>query len=221
MSGEEALRIVHEDDRILAVSKPVGRPVIPGRGEIGESIREELERLRGRKMFVVHRLDRESSGLLVLAKDAATHRRLCLEFEGRRARKIYLALVLGRIDEGGEIDRPLGVFGSGRMGVRAGGKSALTRFRVREALAGATLLEVEPVTGRRHQIRVHLWALGHPILGDPLYGEDRPVGGAARLMLHALALSFASPDMPALRAEPGEDFLAALEGFRGERFGGS
>ena len=114
----------------------------------------------------------------------------------------------------GEIDRPLRAFGSGRMGAAAGGKAALTRYKVEEEFSGATLLAVEPTTGRRHQIRVHLYGIGHPILGDPLYGRERPVGGAPRLMLHALELSFSAAGTYRLRAEPPADFAGVLDGLR-------
>ncbi len=165
-------------------------------------------------MYVVHRLDREASGLVLFAKDAQTHRFLCGEFEKRRVQKIYLALVLGRVEREGNVKAPLRAFGSGRMGVAKGGKPCLTRFRVRERFSGATLLEIEPMTGRRHQIRVHLYSLGHPVLGDPLYGSKRPVGGSPRLMLHALELRLAFPEPMSLRAEPGRDFLEVLEAWR-------
>jgi 23S rRNA-/tRNA-specific pseudouridylate synthase len=134
---------------------------------------------------------------------------LCRQFEGRRVRKSYLAVVLGRVDSPGEISTKLREFGSGRVGVdEKGGKHCLTRFKPKELLRGATLLEVDLVTGRKHQIRAHLYSIGHPILGDPLYGEPRPVGGAPRLMLHAWKL--AVHEGPILTAEPGPDFQAVL-----------
>jgi len=205
--------VVYEDERILAAAKPAGQAVITGRGISGEPLSVQVGRRLGGKAFVAHRLDRDASGLVVFAKDAAAHRDLCLLFEGRRMGKLYLALVQGRVDSGGTVDRPLRVFGSGRSGVCAAGsgKASLTRYRVRVRGEEASLLEVEPETGRRHQIRVHLHSLGHPVLGDRLYGKDRPVGGVERLMLHAWRLEF---DLDGRRyrlcAQPGEDFLRGL-----------
>lgn len=167
---------------------------------------------------MVHRIDRDSSGLVLFARDAEAHRLLSLQFERRQVRKRYLALAQGSLAEDGRVDSPLREFGSGRMGVAApsgpaGGKEALTRYRVLERLGAATYLEVEPVTGRRHQIRAHLASVGHPVMGDPLYGRDRPVGGAPRLMLHAFELECrgVSGETLALRCEPPEDFLRVLE----------
>lgn len=203
--------VVFEDERLVAVDKPAGQPAIPGRGDIGEPLNKELERRLGARLWVVHRLDREASGLLVFAKDAATHKALCAEFESRRADKAYLAAVTGVLTGEGRCDAPLKEFGSGRTAPAKDGKPSLTRWAVERPLKGATLLRVTPLTGRRHQIRAHLCALGHPILGDPLYGPPpRPVGGAPRLMLHALSLSLTCGPGYELRAEPGADFAAVL-----------
>jgi len=206
--------VVFQDERLIAVSKPAGQLMIPGRGPgPGLPLRQEVEAALGRKVFVVHRLDREASGITVFAKDAATHRALCLEFEKRTVRKTYLALAQGLVPSDGVVDKPLRTFGSGRMGVGEPGKASTTRYRILRRLKGSTLLEIEPSTGRRHQIRVHLYAVGHPIVGDPLYGKERPVGGAPRLMLHALELVFSGEAFAGLklRAEPPEDFKKTLE----------
>lgn len=204
--------ILFEDESVLAVDKPAGRPTIPGRGAIGEALNVELERRLGRRLFVVHRLDREASGLVVFAKDAQTHRELCAQFEERRAEKSYLAVVAGALAGEGVVSLPLKEFGSGRVAPAPGGKPSRTRWRAERALRGATLLLVKPETGRRHQIRAHLCALGHPILGDPSYGPaPRPVGGAGRLMLHALALRLEAGERRYdLTAAPGADFEAVL-----------
>ncbi|MBI5881944.1 MAG: RNA pseudouridine synthase [Elusimicrobia bacterium] len=206
------------------MAKPSGVPVIPGRSaptastaDSGPCLRAALEAVRG-PVFVVHRIDQDASGVVLFAKDRKTHRDLCLQFERRRTRKTYLAAVQGVVAGDGSVDRPIREFGSGRMGIAQGGyslpggKSALTRYRVLERFAAATLLEVEPVTGRRHQIRVHLYAAGHPILGDALYGKDRPVGGAPRLMLHGLEIGFFGADGEAkkVKCEPPEDFARVL-----------
>lgn len=208
----EGAAVVFEDERLVAAAKPSGQPTIPGRGAIGEALNRELERRRGRRLYVVHRLDREASGVVVFAKDAQTHRRLCALFERRAVEKVYLAAVAGAWSGSGETDAPLKEFGSGRVAPAPGGKAARTRWRVERTWADASLLRVTPETGRKHQIRAHLCALGHPVLGDVLYGPaPRPVGGAPRLMLHALSLAFEAGRRYALAAPPPPDFAAVLD----------
>jgi RluA family pseudouridine synthase len=203
--------ILFEDEHVLAVDKPAGQPTIPGRGDIGEALNAQLERRLGRRLFVVHRLDLEASGVVVFAKDADTHRLLCAQFEGRAARKTYLAAVSGSLTGEGSADMPLKEFGSGRVAPAPGGKPSRTRWRVERAWRAASLLRVEPETGRKHQIRAHLCALGHPILGDPRYGPPpRPVGGVKRLMLHALSLTVTAGKEYEFRADPGPDFNSVL-----------
>lgn len=206
--------IIFEDDRIVAVNKPVGLPTIPGRGEIGVAVNVEIERRLRKKIYTVHRLDLDASGILVFAKDAETHRLLSKEFEERRAKKEYLVAVLGVMNGSGEIDKPLREFSSGRVAPAPDGKRAVTRWRVERSLGGATLLRVETLTGRKHQIRAHFSSVGHPVLGDPRYGPPpRPVGGAKRLMLHAHTLHL---DLGYdLKADPGPDFEAVLASRRG------
>lgn len=201
--------IIFEDDRIVAVNKPVGLPTIPGRGEIGIAVNVEIERRLRKKIFVVHRLDLDASGILVFAKDAETHRLLSMEFEARRAKKEYLVAVLGIMSGSGEINKPLREFSSGRVAPAPDGKKAVTKWRVEKALGGATLLRVETMTGRKHQIRAHFSSEGHPVLGDPRYGPPpRPIGGAKRLMLHAHTLHL---DLGYdLMADPGPEFEAVL-----------
>ncbi len=205
-------RVVFEDERLLAVDKPAGQATIPGRGDIGETLLAQLQRERGARVFVVHRLDREAGGLVVFAKDAEAHRRLCAEFAQRRADKAYLAVAAGEMSGEGVCEQPLREFGSGRVAAAPDGKPSRTRWKVLRRLAGAALLRVEPETGRRHQIRAHLCALGHPLLGDPLYGPaPRPVGGEPRLLLHALELRVRVWRDYELRVEPGADFQAAVD----------
>lgn len=205
--------ILYEDDGLLAVSKTSGDLVIPGRGTDGPSLVERLSARFGGKLFVVHRLDRGASGLVLFARDRESHRMLSGLFEGRRVQKTYWAVVEGEVKRDGAVDRPIRAFGSGRMGVDGRGKPSETRFRVLERFPRASWLEVNPLTGRRHQIRVHLYALGHPILGDTLYGTGFPVGGAPRLMLHALRLAFPwkGDDGFALSCPPSGDFVNFLE----------
>jgi len=202
---------------MIAVDKPAGLLVIPGRTpHEAEPLVALLGRQTGGKVFTVHRLDREASGLVVFAKDPETHRELSLLFEQKRVKKNYLATVLGWLDRDGTVSRPIREFGSGRMGTGRGGKGALTRYRVLERLNRSSLLAVEPETGRRHQIRVHLYSRGHPILGDPLYGDPRPVGGVPRLMLHAKSLAIPRPDGSYLTLEcpPPADFSAIVESLK-------
>lgn len=221
--SDDAVNIVYEDDTLLALSKPVGRLVIPGRDRTEESLAEILTRQRGRKVYVIHRLDREASGLVLFAKDADTHRRLSRQFETRQVGKRYRAVVEGSVMTNGFVDRPIRQFGSGRMGTDEGGKPSLTRYRVLERYAEATLLEVDLVTGRRHQIRVHLYSIGHPILGETRYGRNFPVGGAGRLMLHARELTLDVPDVGTVTIEAGipDDFLAIIASLRTGEVSGS
>lgn len=201
-------RVVYEDDALVAVDKASGRPTIPGRGEAPESVIDEMTRRLGRRLWVVHRLDADTSGVLVLAKTPEAHRRLCLQFEGRSAKKEYLAAVLGAMFGEGTIDAPLKLCGSGRVAVAPEGKPSKTRWEAVRALRGATLIRAFPLTGRKHQIRVHLHSLGHSVLGDRRYGPPpRPVGGAARLMLHARRLEL---EGLVVEAPPPPDFEAVL-----------
>jgi tRNA pseudouridine32 synthase/23S rRNA pseudouridine746 synthase len=212
------LTILHEDESIVAVSKPPGQATAPGGGiEDGESLQEKVAAHVGAKAFLVHRLDRDTSGVIVFAKDAETHRRLSVAFESREVTKLYLALVQGHVDAmDGEVAKPLRTFGSGRVGVDPRGKEAVTRYAVKARMADVDLLDVTPMTGRRHQIRVHLYAIGHPVLGDRRYGEPGAVGGVSRLMLHAVQLTFpdAGRGSLTLRAEPPAAFDAILESYR-------
>lgn len=188
-----AIRVLFENDDYLAVDKPAGVVSVAeaGKGGLPELIKDTFP---GR-LYPVHRLDRGASGVIVLAKNAPAHRHLNGEFDRREVRKTYLALVDGLIAANrGQINAPLREFGSGRMGVDSKrGKACSTAWKVAERLKGATLLRVFPATGRRHQIRVHLYHIGHPILGDLRYGDRTRQERFPRLMLHAVAVEFALP----------------------------
>ncbi len=188
--------VLLENEDLLVIDKPAGRDVIPSRDPRAPAcLRDEWSALRGR-VWVVHRLDRDTSGVLVFAKNPAAHRRWNAAFVNRRVQKSYLAIVRGELPLVGAVVQPLREFGSGRMGVDPRGKPSDTRYAVLSAGNGARVLTVTPVTGRRHQIRAHMAFAGAPVDGDPLYGPaPRPIGGAPRLMLHAWRLSL--PGEPA------------------------
>jgi tRNA pseudouridine32 synthase/23S rRNA pseudouridine746 synthase len=201
--GPGPLELVHADPWLLAVHKPPGLLSQPGLGpELSDSVVTRLQR-RWPTARLVHRLDRDTSGLLLLALDAASHRQLSLQFQQRRVGKVYLAEVHGRLEAGrGRIEFPLARVGTRppRYGVVCGGKPSLTLWRRLVRHPDRTRLLLLPRTGRSHQLRVHLAAIGHPILGDPLYGPelqgDHP--GPGRLRLHALGLRLRHPHSGAL-----------------------
>jgi RluA family pseudouridine synthase len=222
------LRVLHEGAGLLVVAKPAGVLVIPGRGEGEPSLREQLEEQLRRKVFVVHRLDRDTSGVLVFALDAERHRALSQAFEAGQVKKRYRALVEGRVEAPQLVEAALVPARKGRMRVaRPGeqGKPSRTRVRPVETFARASLVEAEPLTGRTHQIRVHLLELGHPLLVDHQYGRaepltERELGGTAdtvvlaRTPLHAARLEW--PELPgvkalAFEAPLPEDMAQALE----------
>jgi RluA family pseudouridine synthase len=187
------IRVLFENDDYLAVDKPEGVVSVAeaGRGGLPELLKDHY----AGRLLPVHRLDRGASGVIVFAKNRDAHRHLNGEFDRRTVVKTYLALVDGvPATNRGQINAPLREFGSGRIGVDPKrGKLSSTDWKVAERLEGATLLRVQPATGRRHQIRVHLYHIGHPILGDPRYGDKARLGRVPRLMLHALSLEFALP----------------------------
>jgi len=231
LHGMESLSIVHRDDRLLVLEKPAGLLSVPGRGP---ALQDCLAR-RVQTVFptavIVHRLDRDTSGLLLMALDAEAQRQLSRQFERRQVRKGYVAVVDGvPRDEAGLIDLPIardplrppryridstggrGRAAAGEHGGRGraaadkhggrgraaagehGGRESRTRWRVLAAGVDSARLEVEPLTGRSHQIRLHLATLGHAILGDPLYAPEAARRRAPRLLLHATVLAVAHPD---------------------------
>jgi RluA family pseudouridine synthase len=216
LPADTAPRILHDDGALLVLDKPAGLPTVPYRlGDRTHCLRAWAEAALGKRLFVIHRLDKETSGVIAFAHDADTHRRVSREFEHRQVVKVYLAAVAGHVPAPEfTIDAPLREFGSGRVAVDARGKASRTHCRLRERLRGCDLLEVDLLTGRRHQIRVHLFQHGHPVLGDPLYGVERPVGGAQRLLLHAWRLVLPGhagrPAPLEIEAPPPPDFAAEL-----------
>ena len=193
------MRILHHDRHLVVVDKPAGLLSVPGIGpEKADCLVARLQ-AEAPGARIVHRLDFDTSGVIVLALDADIHRELSRQFQDREVRKRYVAIVAGRVaGDSGEIDLPLRkeALGSARQIVHpTGGKPSVTRWTVVERLADPprTRLALEPLTGRSHQLRVHCLALGHPILGDPLYGTPESQAAAPRLMLHAEWLEFTHP----------------------------
>lgn len=209
------LEIIHEDPDLIAVNKPAGLVVHPGAGHRGDTLVNALL-FRGGGLSgingpdrpgIVHRLDRDTSGLLLVARHDVAHHRLARQFAERLVEKTYLAVVEGapRLD-GDRIDLPLGKVRFNRMGVkRRGGKAARTDYRVLARGQRFSLLELKPHTGRTHQLRVHLAAIGHPVAADAEYGRrelvtrlDLPAGGPDEVLLdrqalHARRLAFNHP----------------------------
>jgi 23S rRNA pseudouridine1911/1915/1917 synthase len=230
--------IVYEDDEMLIVDKPSGLVVHPSAGHAdGTLVNALLARginyggIAGvERPGIVHRLDRDTSGLLMVAKTDAAQHGLMAQLKSRRIKKTYVALAWGSVGATvGRIEAPVGRDPKHRtrMAVVPDGRAAVTGYRVRERLPGWTLLELDLVTGRTHQIRVHLDAIGHPVAGDPVYGTGtsrRGPDGLDRLFLHAWRLELTSPTGGQLiRAEaplPSE-LEEVLEGLRAqERPGG-
>jgi 23S rRNA pseudouridine1911/1915/1917 synthase len=226
------VRVVYEDDDILIVDKPAGLVVHPAPGHASGTLVNALLGRGGAEAFggiagvrrpgIVHRLDRDTSGLLMVARTDAAQASLMAQLKARRVKKTYLALVLGSVAAAvGRIEAPIGrdPRHRTRMAVVPDGRAATTGYRVRERFRGWTLLELDLVTGRTHQIRVHLDAIGHPVAGDPVYGTGtsrRGPDGLGRLFLHAWRLELTSPSTGSLvRAtaplpDELEDVLTAL-----------
>jgi len=235
MQKQELYTKIYEDDRIIIVNKPAGLLTIPDRyDETLPSLRailtEEYE-----EIFVVHRLDRDTSGIMIFAKDAEAHRNLSMQFEDLSIKKIYHVVADGVIHQDYlEIDIPLmpDPRKPGRSVPSARGKESLTILSVKERYRHGTFAEINLVTGRHHQIRVHLAAIGHPLLIDNFYGNatefylskikkrfnlkkkdvEKPI--IARITMHAFSLGFKHPDDDrevSFEAEYPKDFAALLQ----------
>ena len=185
-----ALKIVHEDDVIIIINKPAGLVVHPGsgnwQGTLLNALLHHSSQLSGiPRSGIVHRLDKETSGLLIVAKTLEAQTSLVRQLQKRTMKRDYLALVWGRISSPGWVDAPVGRHPVQRtkMAVTASGKEARTRYEVLEQFTDCTLLRCSLETGRTHQIRVHMQSLGHPLVGDPLYGGKPKKGGSAAMQL--------------------------------------
>ncbi len=201
-SGCSAIEFLYVDDTLLVVDKPSGLLAVPGRGADKQDCLSARVQARYPDALIVHRLDMATSGLMVLARGAAAQRELSQAFAARTVKKRYIAVVAGRLappaDAWGVIDLPILVDWPNRplrMIDRQSGKPSLTRWRVlaHDAAGSRTRVELEPVTGRSHQLRVHMRELGHPILGDALYAPPEVQAMAGRMLLHAESLSFVHP----------------------------
>jgi 23S rRNA pseudouridine1911/1915/1917 synthase len=204
-----ALRVVYEDDDLLIIDKPAGLVVHPAPGHAGGTLVNALLAhgngagwggIAGvQRPGIVHRLDRDTSGLLMVARRDSAQASLMAQLKARRIKKTYQALVHGSVSAAaGRIEAPIGrdPRHRTRMAVVPDGRPSVTGYRVRERFTGWTLLELDLVTGRTHQIRVHLDAIGHPVAGDPVYGTGtsrRGPEGLDRLFLHAWRLELTSP----------------------------
>jgi 23S rRNA pseudouridine1911/1915/1917 synthase len=198
------LDVVYEDDDLLVINKPAGMVVHPAHGHATGTLvnavlahAPELEGVGGeQRPGIVHRLDKNTSGLIVVAKNDRAHRELQRQFKAREVSKAYLALVEGRVTpKQGRIEAPIGRDPAHRqrMAVVRDGREAVTRYTVLETFAEHTLVEAEPVTGRTHQIRLHLAFIGHPIVGDTTYGRRKQRLALDRHFLHARRLTLALP----------------------------
>lgn len=183
------VRIVHADDRLVVIDKPAGLLSVPGRAEPDcASARVQADYPDA---LVVHRLDQATSGLLLFARGPQAQRDLSADFAERRVHKVYIAVVGGRLDGEGLIDLPLAADWPNRPRQQIDhdhGKPSQTRWRTLGHEGPHTRVALEPITGRSHQLRVHLAALGHPIVGDPLYAPPDLASACSRLLLHASEL---------------------------------
>lgn len=193
---DEGLDLVYLDEHLLVLVKPAGLLSVPGRGADKEDCLLSRVRIRYPDALIVHRLDMATSGLLVLARNEHVHRALSRMFARRQVRKHYVALLAGRLAQAsGVVDLPLITDWPNRPRQKVdfeSGKPSLTRYQLLsyDLAADISRVSLAPETGRSHQLRVHMQSLGHPILGDELYGNGI---AAPRLMLHAAGLGFAHP----------------------------
>jgi 23S rRNA pseudouridine1911/1915/1917 synthase len=227
VAEELAVPVLYEDEWLLVVNKPAGMPVHPSRGHDSGTLVHALlgHGLAGGESFrpgVVHRLDKDTTGLLVVAKSGEVHRRLVALLRRRAIDRRYVALVHGSFGgESGTIEAPVGRDPVRRKSMAVGGiaaREARTHFRVLERLGDFTLVEVRLETGRTHQIRVHFLAIGHPVAGDPTYAR-RDTLGLGRQFLHSHRLSFTHPmtgDDLDIEAPLPADLAEALERLRGD-----
>lgn len=198
-STQQPFKLIHADDTLLVVNKPSNLLSVPGRGADKQDCLVARVQTDFPDALIVHRLDCDTSGLLVLARNKEAHRQLSIQFQDRQVAKRYVAVVKGRFAQpAGEVALPLIVDWPNRPLHKVDfeiGKPSLTLYRVLsyDEVAETSRVELTPETGRTHQLRVHMQALGHPILGDSLYADPESRAKADRLLLHAEFLSFDHP----------------------------
>ena len=241
---EGELDLLHVDDALVVLNKPAELTVHPGAGRRTGTLAHRLvarfPEIRGLggpgRPGIVHRLDKDTTGVMVVARTERAYRALSQAFARRRVEKRYLAICYGTPEPAeGKIDAPIGRHPQRRkeMTVRPGARPAVTGYRVLASVSGVSVLELDLETGRTHQIRVHLKHAGHPLVGDPVYGEARWKGLAAELRsplksfprpaLHAWKLAFTHPEdgrRVAFEAPVPEDLMKLWDGVRGEVAGG-
>ena len=209
--SQEEIRILYQDEHLLLVRKPDLLLSIPGRHPLNKDSLISRLQLDYPSASIVHRLDLDTSGIMVIPLDKATHAHISRQFQQRLVEKTYHALVYGRVElDQGEIDLPIACDWANRPRQKIchdKGKAALTRYRVLDRLEDRSRLELSPVTGRSHQLRIHMRELGHPILGCDMYAHPEALAMAPRLMLHATTLAFEHPTTGEwLRGECPPDF---------------
>jgi 23S rRNA pseudouridine955/2504/2580 synthase/23S rRNA pseudouridine1911/1915/1917 synthase len=228
------LQIIFENDDYVAINKPAGLLTIPDREQSEKSLKEMLQEKYG-AIFTVHRLDKDTSGLVIFAKNETAHKFFSRLFEERKIEKYYLGIVIGAPEnKTGSIDAPITehLLHKGTMTVHRNGKPSLTTYEVLDLNKHFSLVSFQLHTGRTHQIRVHAKHIGHPLAGDPLYGDGKPIllssikkkfklskhdeeerPMISRLALHSYKLSFEDPDQKRVElvAEMPKEFRALMQ----------